>query len=233
MKRDVARLLLSLLDRLLAVYFLSGRGIHKIYIKLWGRLDIRWFDHHYEYVGAVAHWAWLERGLNSSEVIRPGWRVLDLCCGDGFYTRNFISAKASHVDALDFDSSVIAHANKRNSAPNIRYICTDAINECFPAEEYDAIVMNVALEYFSPAEQTALLGKIRKALPRGHGVFAGCTPIWNKLPATDAYGQKSHMTSKEMLRVRLKENFSTVLLWESCVPGSNMLLFRCQEPVNY
>ena len=52
------------------------------------------------------------RGFFGSEVVRDGDEVLDIGCGDGFFSMRFFSERASHVDAIDTDAEAIcvAHA---------------------------------------------------------------------------------------------------------------------------
>src|SRR5690348_13321606 len=67
-----------------------------------------WFDHLID-----QHWKWCEtrnplsweRGVMGMLAMEPGCRVLDLCCGGGFFAYHFFSSKASSVLSVDFDQA--------------------------------------------------------------------------------------------------------------------------------
>src|SRR5947209_5174652 len=97
-----------------------------------------WFDHRADlYLWPVLKRPfWVERGVFSREVMRPGARVLDLCCGDGFFPFAFYSGSAGQIDAVDRDEAAIAHARRWHAAPNITYFRNDVVADPFPAMEY-------------------------------------------------------------------------------------------------
>jgi SAM-dependent methyltransferase len=114
----------------------------------------------------------LYRGFFSSEVIRNGDRVLDIGCGDGFFTRRFLAPRAELVDGVDIEPSAISAATKYNAAPNVRFSRVDAVNEPFPSPSYDAVIWDGAIGHFGADVTAGLLAKIKTALGP-NGVFAG------------------------------------------------------------
>jgi SAM-dependent methyltransferase len=114
----------------------------------------------------------LYRGFSSSEIVREGDRVLDIGCGDGFFTKRFLAARAGHVDGIDIEPTAIAEANKYNSAPNLRFTLVDAVNDPFPSPAYDTVIWDGALGHFAPDTTAGLFAKIKSALGAG-GAFAG------------------------------------------------------------
>jgi methylase of polypeptide subunit release factors len=100
-----------------------------------------WFDHR----ANLFRWSelrlpyWVERGAYSCEPMFSGCRVLDLCCGDGFYAYYFYSSIASRIDAVDRDPKAIRHAKKWHHHPNIQFVQLDAVSDAFPMAEYDVI----------------------------------------------------------------------------------------------
>jgi SAM-dependent methyltransferase len=112
------------------------------------------------------------RGFFASEVIRPGDSLLDIGCGDGFFTRRFFSERCGHIDALDVEPSAIEAATARNRAANITYHLLDGIAQPFPRESYDVIVLDGALGHLPPDTTARLLEKISRSLA-AQGVFVG------------------------------------------------------------
>jgi 2-polyprenyl-3-methyl-5-hydroxy-6-metoxy-1,4-benzoquinol methylase len=112
------------------------------------------------------------RGFFGSEVVRPNDQLLDIGCGDGFFTKRFLSERCAKVDAVDIEPSAIESARLYNSAPNIAYCLLDAVNEPFPSEKYDVIVWDGAIGHFAKETTNLVLAKIQSAL-RPNGVFVG------------------------------------------------------------
>lgn len=112
------------------------------------------------------------RAVLSAEVVRSGDRVLDIGCGDGFFTKRFLASVAGHVDGLDVEPSAIEAARASNNDTNVEYFILDAVNAPFPHASYDAVVWDGALGHFAPETTRKMLEKIAAALTAG-GVFAG------------------------------------------------------------
>lgn len=125
-----------------------------------------WFDHSLD-----LYWHWprtgnslgIERGVFSLLAIRPNARVLELCCGDGFYTNFFFSARAGNVLAVDIDPLVIKIARRNYARKNIEFRVVDIIKN-MPEGTYDNIVWDSALEYFDVNELGILMRKISQRL---------------------------------------------------------------------
>jgi 2-polyprenyl-3-methyl-5-hydroxy-6-metoxy-1,4-benzoquinol methylase len=60
------------------------------------------------------------RAFYSSEVIKNGDIVLDIGCGDGFFTKRFYAHKAKKIDAIDIELSAINQAKRFNNADAIK-----------------------------------------------------------------------------------------------------------------
>ncbi len=114
----------------------------------------------------------LARAFYSAEVLRPDDIVLDIGCGDGFFTNHFLSAQCAEVDAIDIDPDAIREAKRNNTKANITYYLRDAVNEPFPRKTYDVIVWNGAIGHFVIADARIVLQKIATALSP-NGIFAG------------------------------------------------------------
>jgi trans-aconitate methyltransferase len=97
---------------------------------------------------------------------RPGERILDLGCGDGFLTRRIADSGAT-VIGVDSSAQMVAAAKEHGA---------DA--RCFSAEslpfdqEFDAVFSNAALHWMS--DQDAVLRGVRRALKPGGRFVAEC-----------------------------------------------------------
>jgi cyclopropane fatty-acyl-phospholipid synthase-like methyltransferase len=105
-------------------------------------------------------------------MIQEGDRLLDIGCGDGFFTKRFFSTKCSQIDAIDVDKDAIRVAIKHNTAQNIQYYRMDAAHYSFPGGSYDVIVWDGAIGHFSQEDSRRMLEKICKVLTPD-GVFVG------------------------------------------------------------
>jgi len=196
--------------------------------RLWSRSHPpEWFDHRAD----LYRWAelrvpfWVERGVFSREVMFQGCRVLDLCCGDGFYPYYFYSGTASQIDAVDRDPTAIIHARKWHGHPTIRYVQQDLIADEFPDTDYDVITWDGAIEHFSLDEIRQVLQKCVKAMRTPYGVLNGYTII-----ARDS--GKSHpdhqheFCSAEQLKNLLREFFPFFGTLETKYSERHNLYFR-------
>jgi SAM-dependent methyltransferase len=114
---------------------------------------------------------WL-RAFCAAEVIRDSDVLLDVGCGDGFFTARFFAPRCQAVDGVDFDPEAIASARRENAAPKVRYHLIDVSSEPFPQARYDVIVWDGALGHFAPDASKTVLSKIERALAPD-GIFCG------------------------------------------------------------
>jgi len=157
-----------------------GSLTHLFQLKLEGvlRPHGEWYDHYVD-----ANWQWgatgrssfLERGVFNNLVMTPGASLLELCCGDGFFTRHFYAARASRVAAVDANPEALAHARRHNAAENISYESCD-IRASLPDGPFDNVVWDSALHHFTKGETLEILALVKERLaPRG--VLSGYTEV--------------------------------------------------------
>ena len=99
-----------------------------------------------------------DRGTLGLLGMKPGCRILDLCCGDGFYPYHFYSHMAARIIAIDYDSMGIDFAKRHFRLNNVEYRYADIRPE-MPDEEFDNCSWDAGIDYFSTsaAELGALL----------------------------------------------------------------------------
>ena len=77
-----------------------------------------------------------------------GKRILDLACGEGFYTRRLKELGAAHVVGVDISRQMIelAAAEERDSPLGVEYVCADA-EELPDLGQFDIVVAAYLLHY--------------------------------------------------------------------------------------
>lgn len=189
-------------------------------------LPSNWFDHnldlYYLWHKTRNPLGW-ERGVFSLLAIRQGARVLELCCGDGFYANYFYSNRAASVVSVDIDPDAIQAAHKNFSPPNVEYLVADVLTQ-MPEGEFDNIVWDSALEYFTKEEIKMVIQKIKLRLS-GSGILTGYVVIQD-LPRV---GQKYAFRNKADLLELIKPHFSNIRTFETVYPTRHNLYFFCSE----
>ena len=155
------------------------------------------------------------RAFFSALAVREGDVVLDIGCGDGFFSRRFLASRASRVDGVDIEVDAIQAARALNGGENVQYHVLDATKQPFPKDRYDVIVWDGALGHFSPATTELMLQKIRSALSPT-GVFCGSESLGD-----EGSDHLQFFTSAEQLGRLLKSHFAVVQVYSSEYPLSS------------
>lgn len=153
-------------------------------------------------------WSFVARGVYAREQMFRGCTVLDLCCGDGTYSRYFFSDIASRVDAVDIDDHGLAYARRYNGGGPIRYHRIDIVQQELPDTQYDFVVWNAAICYFEMPQIKAILGKIVRAGKPG-------MRLCGMLPKGTGYiDHKTEFADAQRVEALLSEFFTTVSVKE-------------------
>ena len=180
-----------------------------------------WFDHR---IDLYYHWPynlfWLERGIFARRHMFERCVVLDLFCGDGFYSRYFYSTIAGSIDAIDKDPTAIEHAKYWHSHPKINYIVADVVKEDLPSSQYDVIVWFEGIEHLSESEYAIVIKRI-KSVVREKGVLIGSTPLvsserlgngnWEHENEFTSVGQLQKFLCRDFLDVQIDVTIYSVL----------------------
>ncbi len=241
--KNLARTL-SFLKPLLELFFsiesriaeswVSG-AFHRLYLVQWGmqpspeffmhKIDLYWQWRTKRY----AHW--VERGVYSLLAIKPGARVLELGCGDGFNAYFFYSCKASKIVAQDFDVVPLNYAKRVHSASNIEY-CLGDMRTQMPEGDFDNVVWDAVFMYITEEEGHACMRQIKKRLSASQGTLSGHTPLaeyhderW-KSPK-----QVNECRSREDLSKLLKPHFENITIFETDYSDRRNLYFWASDGV--
>lgn len=103
-----------------------------------------------------------------------GSRVLDMACGEGFYTRILKQAGAAEVTGVDLSAEMIRLAERaeQQSPLGCRYVCQD-VAEYNPTERVDIVVAMFLLNYAKTAEQLRRFCQVCHDALRPGGRFVG------------------------------------------------------------
>lgn len=113
--------------------------------------------------------------------VRPGTRVLDLCCGDGYFTAPLAKLVGGQIYALDLDAGQLDQARAevaRQNAPAPHWICADArdVADLVP-EPLDYVLM--ANTFHGVPDQARLACAVADIL-KPNGLFGIVN--WHALP---------------------------------------------------
>ena len=113
--------------------------------------------------------------------IRPGITVVDLCCGDGYFTAPLARIVDGRVHALDLDPEMLDRARAevaRQGASVLQWLCADAGEVAtLVREPVDCVLM--ANTFHGVPDQTGLARAVAAVLKSG-GTFVVVN--WHRLP---------------------------------------------------
>ncbi len=188
-----------------------------------------WYDHLIDqYVWSTSHW--VERGVFNNFFVQMNARVLELCCGDGFYTSRFYAERAESIVAVDHNSTAIRHAKKYYRRSNIEFRCLDILLN-FPKGSYQNIICDSALDYIPKDALEPLIVNIRLALG-SKGLFSGSTVINQSDPSSLFHKERAFFGSAEDLKQFLEKFFKNVVVLTTRFPNRENLYFvASQKPI--
>ena len=158
---------------------------------------------------------WLEGAVLCGLGIKPGGRILELCCGTGFYTDVFYSPFAREIVAVDFDLRALQFAREFHSRPNIRYESAD-IRSGLPPGPFDTVIWDGAIEHFTEAEVGAILDNVRKVSVKDFPLL-GYT-VAEKEDSPEHPEHEQHFRGLDDLAELLKKSFKNVRVFERTHP---------------
>ena len=144
-----------------------------------------YFDHKFDlyYVWKAKNSInWIDRGVLNSIAIskfdRP--KVMELCCGDGFFTRMFYRNISDEVFAYDYCEEAIKHARSHYQIKGLQFEVLD-IN-CLDVNKYKDdnitnVIFDAAIAYFSEKQTEDMLIKVKAILAKKKGIFSGTCPL--------------------------------------------------------
>jgi SAM-dependent methyltransferase len=197
--------------------------------RCWRRGHHSWFDHRLDESDWPDRIFWVERGVLGRFHLPMGAKVLDLCCGDGYFADCFWSPSAGHVDAVDRDPDALSFARAVHSKPNVRYSRCDIVEGEWPGVDYDLICFFEAIEHLSEQDGKRVLERIKDALGPS-GWLVGSTPAVDQ--ASRGRGNDEHDNEFEGIDVLtefLSQVFAEPRVFSSYHPARTTLYFEVQK----
>jgi len=108
----------------------------------------------------MAEWDTISHWLDA----RPDMVVLDVACGNGYFSRR-IAAKGCRVVGIDMSWDGVMEAQRHNRNTQTGFALADALHLPFEGEVFDAAVSVCALEHFS--DDVVALKEIHRVLKPG------------------------------------------------------------------
>lgn len=126
------------------------------------------------------HREWTMRQRSSSRALSLiTWNgpVLDLGCGNGWFT-NAIAAKCEHpVIGLDVNLPELEQAARTFSRPNLSFAYGDVFSDLFAPASFGVITVNSCLQYFEDA--TATINRLLELLNSEGRIFIIDSPFYD------------------------------------------------------
>ena len=206
----------SMLDRLMDLRF-------KLLFRkqwVWGQQP-HFFDHRHDLWGLMRGRTdplVFARGFYAAEAIQPDDDVLDIGCGDGFFTSRFFAPRAKHVDAIDVEPTAIAHARRHYSVPNVKFAVGDALTGTFPRDRYSVVVWDGGLGHLTEEDAIRLIERISQVTR----TFCGSEALGH-----DGDDHLQTFASTDDIQRLLDPFFENVTLRTIDYSGRTEVLWRC------
>jgi hypothetical protein len=160
-------------------------------------------------------WSFTLRGVHARQLMQPNCKVLDLCCGDGIYSYLFFSDTAVKIDAVDYDDDAINYASKFFKRDNINYKKINIITNNLPANDYDIVVWNAGICYFTINELHLILAKLIQSC-KPNMILCGMLP-----KANGHIDHKTEFESIESLKTLFDNYFNNINI-KAVIEGNNI-----------
>lgn len=200
-------------------------GINNIEWKLNPRTEF--FDHNVDLLqvwngrGLEA----FERGVFNSFFIKNDSLVMELCCGDGFFSKQFYSQKAKKIVAVDYNIESHFFSTQMNASNKIQFMNESILSDVFwnnLPSSFDNIICDAAIDRFTEEQSEYLFNKISQKLSKD-GVFSGYLTVGNS-----HLTERSFSTSTE-LRSYFEKKFKVITILQSNHRDRSGLFFALQN----
>lgn len=118
---------------------------------------------------------------------KPGEKILDVGCGDGFYTEK-IARKGAEVTGIDIRKKALIRARNRALSQKLHFLEMNAEELDFPENYFDKVISFCVIEHLQDDEKT--LRQIARLLKPGGRLFISADSLSN--PGLKTEEKESH-----------------------------------------
>jgi len=120
--------------------------------------------------------------------------VLDLGCGNGWFTSMLAENETNFIVGLDVNNSELIQAARVFQKPNLFFVYGDIFNLEFPSQIFDFITVNAAIQYFPDVE--SLLARLFSILKENGEIHIIDSPFYKKKDLEDAKRRSENYYTK-------------------------------------
>ncbi|MBU2473240.1 MAG: class I SAM-dependent methyltransferase [Candidatus Omnitrophica bacterium] len=198
-------------------------------LEKWEKMHVSFFDHRIDELNWPENIFWIERGAFARLYMDKGAKILDLCCGDGYFSEIFWAPAASHIDAVDRNNKALTLAKCEHPHLVITHHKIDILREPFPDSGYDMVCFFEAIEHFSSQNAAGILKEIKQSLKPG-GVLVGPTPLIEpEMRGKGNFEHANEFIESHSLETFLAEVFTDVETFETYHPNRKTIYFKCKK----
>lgn len=114
-------------------------------------------------------WEFLNRGIFPLSLMEDNSKILDFCCGNGFYSFYFFQNKG-FVLGVDKSNEAIRFANRNYASAKIKFTSEDLSTF---QDSFDYIVWASALYYFEKSEVSQVISQLKRLAKNNTKIFIG------------------------------------------------------------
>jgi len=225
----LARPVIAFLQQLNRVVRRLSLFTHRLQGAIEGHYDRRrmWFDHYVDVnwkLPAQEDAMFLERAVFNRMLIARDAHLLEIACGDGYYTRNFYAPLARTIVAVDVDPSALAFARRSNHRANVRYELCD-VRQGLPTGEFGHVIWDGGMLYLTLGEVDSIIGWIHDRVGPA-GIFSGYT--YADYVETRPYIRHRVNESQDVANLLLP-HFANVVVLSSTHPDRRNFYFAASD----
>lgn len=135
----------------------------------------------------------------------PPQKILDLGCGNGWFSRHLAETTPAKILALDNNLPELEQAARVFPSPNIIWACGDVFAAPLLSGTFDMVTVVAALQYFPDAK--ALLNRLFECLRPGGEVHLLDSPVYADASEAAAAATRSRQYYAEMSFPQMAEHY--------------------------
>jgi len=136
---------------------IANEIVHGKYLSLHGAGEI------WNWESPAGQVRWQRRVKILTHAIKDSYKVLELGCGTGYFTKEIVSSGAS-ITAIDISPDLLITAKTIVNSPNVQFIEENAYAMKFPNETFDVVVGSSVLHHL---DITKAISEMYRVLKKG------------------------------------------------------------------